>query len=123
MGAAEEWTTVFANFDFFLLLLKYPGPGPGYFPVVRFWPVLEAAHLPLLAVGKNPVVKVRSKRVVARAAVDYVPHSYAARVEVPADYMVVAVAPVEAVLALAADDSVPVAVAVEGVGAVAAVDL
>src|SRR3712207_8100961 len=82
----------------------------------------EAADGPLLAVAQDPVFVVRRERVVAGAAVDDVSLPDAPTVEVPADDVVVAVAPVEVVLALAAEDRVPVAVAVELVGAVAPVD-
>src|SRR3712207_2653840 len=66
----------------------------------------EAADGPLLAVAQDPVFVVRRERVVAGAAVDHVSLPDAPTVEVPADDVVVAVAPVEVVLALAADDPV-----------------
>ena len=80
---------------------------------------LGAADGPLLAFAQNPVVVVRCKRVMAGTAVDHVSLSDAPTVEVPADDVVVAVAPVEAVRAKAAEDGVVgVAVGVEGVCAV-----
>src|SRR3712207_1673145 len=91
------------------------GKGPGLEGVIAPSLLSGAAHRPFLAVVENPVLIVGCERVVSGTAVEIVPHPDATGVEVPADEVVVAVAPVEAVRAKAAEDGVPVAVAVEGV--------